>query len=133
MKKFILTVLACLMLVTASANAEVLKDAEGFSYFPNYNCLVFTAGATVNSLVGVYDLSSIHILADNNQRFEFNVIELYIRYNDEKIMERRIKNIREDYVSGNIYKDGSPMKNFTQWGKTQREIYYKMKSAALSR
>lgn len=133
MKKFILTVLVCLLISMTSANAEIFKDNEGFSYMSNPNYLIFSAGATVTSLVGVYDLSSVHILADSNSRFEFNVIELYIRYSDEKIFERRIKNFRENYNTGKIYKDGKIMNDYIQWGKTQREIYYKMKSAALSR
>ena len=133
MKKFILSVFVCLLLATTSANAEIFKDNEGFSYMSNSNYLVFSAGATVTSLVGVYDLSSVYILADSNSRFEFNVIELYIRYSDEKIFEKRIKNFREDYNTGKIYKDGKVMENYIQWGKTQREIYYKMKSVALSR
>lgn len=131
MKKFILSVFISLLLVTTSANAAILKDAEGFSYVNNYNYLVFTAG---NKVCGAYDLSSIYILADNNQRFEFNVINLSIRFGDEAILTRRTANIREDYATGKIYKDGKQIsEDYITWGKTPREIYYKMKSAALSR
>ena len=131
MKKFVLSVLVCLLLATTSANAAILKDNEGFSYIINYNYLMFDGGSHACT---VYDLSSTHILADNNQRFEFNVIELLIGYHGEEIMGKRISNIREDYDTGKIYRDGQLLDNKRFWhGKTQREIYYKIKSAALSR
>ena len=47
--------------------------------------------------------------------------------------DRGVENIREDYSTGEIYRDGKPLGNYSFWGKTSREIYYKMKSAALSR
>ncbi len=76
MRKFILTICACLLLVTSSAHAEILKDDAGFSYWDNYNNLIFAAGS---KLISYYDLSLIHIIADNNARFEFNVIDVVIR------------------------------------------------------
>ncbi len=130
MKKFFLTVFACLTIMATSANAAILKDAEGFSYIINYNYLIFTAG---NKICSAYDISSIHILADNNQRFEFNVIDLSIRLGDETVLLRRTSNIREDYNTGKIYTDGQLLGNYKTWGKTQREIYNKLKSAALSK
>lgn len=130
MKKFIIAVLACLILATTSANAAICKDAEGFSYVDNYNYLVFSAGS---QLCSAYDLTSIHIVADNNSRFEFNVIALTFRNKDLSISQRSIANFREDYGSGKIFVNGNLLGNFVQWGKTQREIYYKMKSAALGR
>ena len=130
MKKFILTMFACLLLVMNSANAAILKDAEGFSYVNNYNYLIFSAG---NKICSAFDLSSIHILADNNQRFEFNVINLSIRLGDEAILLRETSNIREDYNTGKIYVNGKLFGDYKTWGKTFREIYYKMKCAALSR
>ena len=131
MKKFILTVFACLLLVTTAANAAILKDAEGFSYIINYNYLIFSAG---NHACTAYDISSIHILADNSQRFEFNVLTVGIGFHGESILGERISNIREDYGTGKIYRDGELLDDKRFWhGKTQREIYYKLKSAALSR
>ena len=133
MRKFILTICACLLLVTGSAHAAILKDDAGFSYVNSYNYLVFTAGATVNGIGGAYDLSSIHILANNNSRFEFNVIVVTFMNRDGSITNRDVANIREDYATGNIFVNGKPLGNYEFWGKTQREIYYKMKSVALSR
>ena len=133
MKKFILTVLTCLLLAMNSANAAILKDAEGFSYVNNYNYLVFTAGATINGIGSAYDLSSIHIIAENNSRFEFNVIVVTFMNRDGSITQRNVANIREDYATGKIYRNGNPLGDYVFWGKTSREIYYKMKSAALSR
>ena len=133
MKKFFATVFVCLLLVTSSVHAEILKDAEGFSYVNNYNYLVFSAGATINGIGSAYDLSSIHILADNNSRFEFNVIVVTFMNRDGSITQRDVANIREDYNTGKIFVNGKPLGDYRQWGKTQREIYYKMKSAALSR
>ena len=130
MKKFILTLFVCLMLATTSTNAAILKDDEGFSYIDNYNYLVFSAGSQVCS---AYDLTSIHIVADNNSRFEFNVIALTFRNKDLSISQRNITNFREDYGTGKIFVNGNLMRDYMQWGKTSREIYYKMKSAALSR
>lgn len=130
MKKFILTVLTCLLLAMNSANAAILKDAEGFSYIDNYNYLIFSAGS---QLCSAYDLTSIHIVADNNSRFEFNVIALTFRNKDLSITQREITNFREDYATGKIFVNGNLIKGYVQWGKTSREIYYKMKSAALSR
>ena len=108
----------------------IFKDAEGFSYIINYNYLVYSAGSQICS---AYDLTSIHILADNNSRLEFNIIALHIRNKDGVISSRSIDNFREDYSTGNIYVNGNLMGNYVQWGKTSHEIYYKMKSAALSR
>ena len=132
MRKFILTICACLLLVTSSAHAAILKDDAGFSYVNGYNYLVFSAGATVNGIGSAYDLSSIHIVADNNSRFEFNVIEVDFRGRDGSIDSRHVANFREDYGTGEIYRNGKPLGNYAQWGKTSREIYYKMKSVALS-
>ena len=74
MKKFFLTVFAYLLLMTTSAAAKILEDAEGFSYIINYNYLIFSSG---NEFCSAYDLSSIHILADNNSRFEYcSIIDL---------------------------------------------------------
>ena len=133
MRKFILTICACLLIVTSSAHAEFLKDDAGFSYVNSYNYLVFSAGATVNGIGSAYDLSSIHILADNNSRFEFNVIVVTFMNRDGSITNREVANIREDYSTGNIFVNGKTLGDSAQWGKTQREIYYKMKSVALSR
>ncbi|MBR1647194.1 MAG: hypothetical protein IJ685_10510 [Selenomonadaceae bacterium] len=133
MRKIFLTICVCLLFMTSSANAAILKDDAGFSYVNSYNYLVFTAGATVNGIGGAYDLSSIHILADNNSRFEFNVIVVTFMNRDGSITNRDVANIREDYGTGNIYVNGKPLGNYVHWGKTSREIYYKLKSAALSR
>ena len=131
MKKFVLTVLVCLILIIPSANAEIFKDNEGFSYIVNPNYLIFTMG---NKFCSTLDLSSIRIIVNNNSRFEFNAIDLVIRYNDESIVRRGITNFREDYRTGNIYVDGDLIdKYITGYDKNSREIYYKMKSAALSR
>lgn len=112
MKKFIMSVFVCLMLATTSAHAEILKDNEGFSYMSNYNYLIFTAG---NKVCGAYDLTSIHILADNNLRFEFNVIDLSIRLDDEEILLRTTCNIREDYNTGKIFVNGQMIKDYNTW------------------
>ena len=128
MKKFILTVFACLLLMTTSVNAAILKDAEGFSYMNNYNYLIYSAGSKV---ISAYDLTSIHVLANNDSRFEFNVIGL--SFSDEKNVRHHISNFREDYSTGKIYVNGNLMGNSSQWGKTFKEIYYKMKSVALSK
>ena len=133
MKKFILSVFVCLFLATTPVKAEFLKDDAGFSYVNNYNYLVFSAGATINGIGGAYDLSSIHIIADNNARFEFNVIVVTFMNRDGSITQRDVTNIREDYATGNIYRNGKPLGDHVFWGKSQREIYYKMKSVALSR
>lgn len=130
MKKFFATVFACLLLVTSSAYAEIFKDAEGFSYINNYNYLVFSSG---NKSCNAYDISSIHILANDDSRFEFNVIVVHCSNGNGIISTTNVANIREDYATGNIFMDGDPLGDYRQWGKTQREIYYKMKSAALSR
>ena len=130
-KKFLLTLFTCLIFITDIATAKgILKDADCFSYIINYNYLIFSSG---NKACTAYDLSSIHILADNNSRFEFNVITAGIGFYNEQILGEQIRNIREDYNTGKIFVDGEPLKNSNQWGKTQREIYYKIKSAALSR
>ena len=129
MRKFILTICACLLLVTSSAYAEILKDDAGFSYWNSYNNLIYSAGSQI---LATYDLSSIHIVADNNSRFEFNVIEVDFRGRDGSIDSRHVANFREDYGTGEIYRNGKPLGNYAQWGKTSREIYYKMKSVALS-
>ena len=134
-KKFLLTAFTCLILMTNLASTKgIFKDAEGFSYIINPSYLIFTAG---NSLCGVYDLSSIHILADNKSRFEFNVLNLSVRLSDETVLTKTITNVREDYSTGNIYVDGKLLQydelNYITVRKTQKEIYYKMKSAALSR
>lgn len=133
MKKFVLSVFVCLILAMTSANAAIIKDDAGFSYVNNYNYLVFSAGATINGIGSAYDLSSIHIIADNNARFEFNVIVVTFMNRDGSITQRDVANIREDYATGNIYRNGKPIGDYVFWGKTQREIYYKMKSVALSR
>lgn len=133
MRKFILTVFACLLLATTSANAAIIKDDAGFSYVNTYNYLVFTAGATINSIGSAYDLSSIHIIADNNSRFEFNVIIVTFMNRDGSIAQRDVANIREDYSTGKIFVNGNLLRDYAHWGKSQREIYYKMKSVALSR
>ena len=130
MRKFILTICACLLLVTSSAYAKILKDDAGFSYWNSYNNLICDAGSQI---IATYDLSSIHILADNNSCFEFNVIEVAFRGRDGSIDSRHVVNIREDYRTGNIYANGNLMNTSEFWGKTYREIYYKMKSVALSR
>ena len=130
MRKFILIICACLLIVTSPAHAEFLKDDAGFWYVNSYNNLIFSQGSSFGS---AYDLSSIHILADNNARFEFNVIEVDFRGRDGSIDSRHVANFREDYATGNIFENGKPLGNYAQWSKTQREIYYKMKSVALSR
>ncbi len=66
MKKFILIFFVYLIFATNSANAEILKDGEGFSYIKNYDYLIFSMG---NKFCNTYDLTSIHIIADNNSRF----------------------------------------------------------------
>ena len=131
MRKFILTLCACLLMMTTCASAEILKDDAGFSYWNSYNNLIFTQGSQVS---GTYDLSSIHILADNNSRFEFNVIELSFIHRNGNIGSRHVINFREDYGTGKIYRNSRLLDGFdVSVGKTQREIYYKMKSVALSR
>ena len=130
MKKFFFSVFVCLLFTMTSASVAILKDDEGFSYIINYNYLIYGAG---NHACTAYDLSSIHIIADNNFRFEFNVIAVMIGYHVETIMSEQIFNIREDYNTGKIFVNGNLIGNYEQWGKTQQEIYYKMKSAALSR
>lgn len=130
MRKFILTICACLLMMTTCASAEILKDDAGFSYWNSYNNLIYSAGSQI---LATYDLSSIHIVADNNARFEFNVIEVDFRGRDGSIDSRHVANFREDYSTSEIYRNGKPLGNYAQWGKTSREIYYKMKSVALSR
>ena len=132
MRKFILTICACLLLVTGSAHAERFQDDAGFWYVNSYNNLIFSQGSSFGS---AYDLSSIHIVADNNSRFEFNVIALHFRNRDWSIVDRTILNFREDYSTGKIFVDGQLMDTSLRWGagKTRGEIYYKMKSVALSR
>ena len=44
MKKFILIFFVYLILATNSANADILKDGEGFSYIKNYDYLIFFNG-----------------------------------------------------------------------------------------
>lgn len=133
-KKFLLTALICLTLLTNIAHAKgIFKDDEGFSYIINSNYLIFAVAPLLLDLVLVYDISSIHILADNNSRFEFNVLYLSIQPSDEAILDKTVVNIREDYSTGGIYRNGELMSNREVWGKTQKEIYYKLKSAALSK
>lgn len=120
-KKFFLTLFTCLILMTNIASAKgIFEDAEGFSYIINPSYLIFTTG---NKVCGVYDLSSIHVLADNKSRFEFNVLNLSVLLNDETVVHKTITNFREDYSTGNIYVDGNLMGNYVQWGKTSHEIY----------
>lgn len=128
MKRFSLTVFVCLMFAMNSAIAAILKDAEGFSYMNNYNYLIYSAGSKV---ISAYDLTSIHVLANNDSRFEFNVLGL--SFSNGKDVRQHISNFREDYGTGKIYVNGNVMGNTSQWGKTFKEIYYKMKSIALSK
>lgn len=132
MRKFILATFVCLILATNIANASrAFKDDEGFSYMLNSNYLVYGFG---NRYCSVYDLGSIQILANNNSRFEFNVTSFTIKYNDDSISSKRTVNIREDYSTGKIYQDGELLEGQAfNCNKTLREIYYKMKSVALSR
>ena len=99
MRKIFLTLVACLVLVTSSAHAKILKDVEGFSYIISYNYLIFSGGSQV---ISYYDLSSIHIIADNSNRFEFNVITAGIGFHGEQIFGQRTSNVREDYSTGNM-------------------------------
>ena len=132
MRKFILATFVCLILATNIANASrAFKDDEGFSYMLNSNYLVYGFG---NKACSVYDLGSIQILANNNSRFEFNVTTFTIQYNDDSISSKRVVNIREDYNTGKIYRDGELLEGQAfNCNKTLREIYYKMKSVALNR
>ena len=132
MRKFILIICACLLIVTSSAHAEFLKDDAGFWYVNSYNNLIFSQGSSFGS---AYDLSSIHIVANNNSRFEFNVIVLHFRNRDGSITQRNVANFREDYGTGRIFVNGKTMETYENFGagKTRGEIYYKMKSVALSR
>ena len=131
MRKFISTICACLLLVTSSAHAEMFQDDAGFWYWNNYNNLIYTNGSKI---ISYYDVSSIHIVANNNSRFEFNVIGLSVGSN-LNIIHRSVANFREDYATGKIFVGGQLMDTSLRWGagKTRGEIYYKMKSVALSR
>lgn len=132
MKKFFLTIIVCLAILTNIANAKgSFKDDDGFSYIISPSYLVYGFG---NRYCSVYDLDSIKIIADNDSRFEFNVTGFLVSYNDESISEKRLINIYEDYGTGKIYEDGKLLEGQAfNCGKTMREIYFKMKSVALSK